>query len=529
LSNYTNTNALTSAISNAQYQGSLSANLNLGLNEMLANQFTQANGDRPGVQNFAIILSNGASNPTSAATSAQSAIASGIILIAVGISSRVLQSELTTYVSYPLAPNPNYFATTTSGVNLTPFVNPITARICLSSAQSDCSGKVFDLVFVLDGITTSTNWNLLIKTISNVVSGLNIGSNAVQVGMVTYYTSAAATNNWYLNSFQDKNSLINAINNLNPSNIQSANSNSLAGLQMMRTQQFTTGNRPDVPDIAIFVTFNPSMSTSSSLQAEALLSHNAGIFIYALGFLNTGFSSTDLYMISSHPHLMYHQWAMIDYSAASFYGFGNAMSDELCHPQLEQYCKTTAYGGYQCFCPLNRCDVIPLNGTQCVDTNECLINNGGCQQNCTNTNGRVTCLCRPGFTISPDTYSCDDIDDCLSNPCKNGTVCVNSYGSFYCIKASSFVNANSVSSGLTDNIVPQSNAGLGAGTTIVLTAVLSAVLAALAIVGLGLLVRYFVQRNRRNETARARNSTISFRSTLNSDNFGSVRSKFSQP
>ena len=40
--------------------------------------------------------------------------------------------------------------------------------------------------------------------------------------------------------------------------------------------------------------------------------------------------------------------------------------------------------------------------TVCEDTN-----NGGCEQNCTNTNGSFICSCRDGFTLSADQRSCD--------------------------------------------------------------------------------------------------------------------------
>lgn len=39
-----------------------------------------------------------------------------------------------------------------------------------------------------------------------------------------------------------------------------------------------------------------------------------------------------------------------------------------------------------------------------ADTNECLVNNGGCEHNCTNTLGSYICSCNDGFDLEADMY-----------------------------------------------------------------------------------------------------------------------------
>ena len=84
----------------------------------------------------------------------------------------------------------------------------------------------------------------------------------------------------------------------------------------------------------------------------------------------------------------------------------------------------------------------------CHDINECQINNGGCDSRtvCTNTWGsRVCSACPSGYSVSVDTstiaslgYStntCVDVNECLTNNggCDVLAGCVNTVGSFYCL------------------------------------------------------------------------------------------------
>ena len=67
-----------------------------------------------------------------------------------------------------------------------------------------------------------------------------------------------------------------------------------------------------------------------------------------------------------------------------------------------------------------------------VDTNECLTNNGGCEQLCSNTPGSFICLCASGFRITADGLSCVDQDECLTGNDTCQQRCVNTNGSYTC-------------------------------------------------------------------------------------------------
>ena len=59
-----------------------------------------------------------------------------------------------------------------------------------------------------------------------------------------------------------------------------------------------------------------------------------------------------------------------------------------------------------------------------------MVSNGGCDHNCSNTEGSYECSCRDGYTLEPDHHTCEDTNECLNFPCNHS--CVNLRGSFEC-------------------------------------------------------------------------------------------------
>ncbi|XP_071116340.1 multiple epidermal growth factor-like domains protein 6 [Haliotis cracherodii] len=86
-------------------------------------------------------------------------------------------------------------------------------------------------------------------------------------------------------------------------------------------------------------------------------------------------------------------------------------------------------GGYSqsCACPQG------FQGPRCqYDVNECSINNGGCQSDCSNTIGSYQCKCPRGFELNSEGKQCQDIDECANHNGGCQHKCLNTKGGFSC-------------------------------------------------------------------------------------------------
>ena len=89
-------------------------------------------------------------------------------------------------------------------------------------------------------------------------------------------------------------------------------------------------------------------------------------------------------------------------------GGGTGVNQCASNPNLCRYgtCIPT-YQGYQCMCSPGF--VASQDGSSCLDANECLENNGGCQGGCSNTFGSYRCSCGIGFQLGLDAQSCQGL------------------------------------------------------------------------------------------------------------------------
>uniref|UniRef100_A0A493TWE9 Hemicentin-1 n=1 Tax=Anas platyrhynchos platyrhynchos TaxID=8840 RepID=A0A493TWE9_ANAPP len=71
---------------------------------------------------------------------------------------------------------------------------------------------------------------------------------------------------------------------------------------------------------------------------------------------------------------------------------------------------------------------------RCVDIDECETRDT-CQHECRNTLGSYQCTCPPGYRLTPNGKTCQDIDECLEQniDCGSNQMCFNMRGSYQCI------------------------------------------------------------------------------------------------
>ncbi|OQR69512.1 hypothetical protein BIW11_12208 [Tropilaelaps mercedesae] len=99
--------------------------------------------------------------------------------------------------------------------------------------------------------------------------------------------------------------------------------------------------------------------------------------------------------------------------------------------------------GKKCVEKLKCKDGMRIQGTSCIDVDECSEGNHTCakDQFCVNTIGSFECRCSaPGMAFNKSTKQCDDIDECLQQSlCESPGVCTNSRGSYTCTCPEHFI------------------------------------------------------------------------------------------
>jgi hypothetical protein len=373
---------------------------------------------------------------------------------------------------------------------------------------------VADIVFVLDSSgsirdqnpadASYDNWDLILQFVVRVIENLDIGSDASRVGLVTY--SNQAVNKFFMNQYYDKDELIAQVRR---TEYIGGTTNTSGGLRLMTNEQFiaSRGDRPNVNNVGIVITDGESNEDVERVIPDARNAENRGIKVFAIGITNA-VNTQELANISSLPQRLNENW----WTSPEFTTLNQIIqqvTQAICVttpvPDVTDnlYCRDTCCHGLICFC-LTASPVRSINGTSCVDINECEDENGDCEGQCVNTEGSYECRCPSGFRLGENRHECEDVNECLDrNVCQGSGTCVNTWGGYYCIgNVFRSPNLAAVASSLTaDGTLVASSNTVNAASGTGLSTVGTIVAVVLSVMNLALLTVLAVRfiRNRKNQ------------------------------
>ena len=148
------------------------------------------------------------------------------------------------------------------------------------------------------------NWSLLLRFCNEIINDLVIGRDYTRVGVMRF--SAEARSFFYLNTYEDAESLRNAISEIP---YRGSDTNTAAGLLEMMNEQFREdrGDRRDVQNVAIVITdgvstINPGLTIPYAQQA-----HNRNIEVVSIG-ITSSINEDEVRGMSSPPQEKNKNW-----------------------------------------------------------------------------------------------------------------------------------------------------------------------------------------------------------------------------
>uniref|UniRef100_A0A3Q1EQ72 Matrilin 2 n=1 Tax=Acanthochromis polyacanthus TaxID=80966 RepID=A0A3Q1EQ72_9TELE len=308
--------------------------------------------------------------------------------------------------------------------------------------ENHCKAIPLDFVFVIDSSRSiRPNDYEKVKTfIINLLQFFEVGSDATQIGLLQY--GSVVQPEFSLNTYTTKTEVEQAVRNM-----KHLASGTMTGLAIQYTMEtaFTEeqGARPKslhIPRIAMIVTDGRPQDTVEEIAAEA---REAGIQIFAIGVGRVDMNT--LKTIGSEPHSehvhLVANFSQIETLISVFQSklCGAEMCDVVDH-QCQHICVSSP-ASYRCKCrkgfTLNpdgkTCKVsltlnclltcltfeLHLTVLQLVSVvskwlteDTCAVVDHGCQHICANLPDGYECRCRPGYQLTIDNKTCNQIDYC---------------------------------------------------------------------------------------------------------------------
>lgn len=207
-------------------------------------------------------------------------------------------------------------------------------------AAVQCNSAKADVVFLVDSSRSvcdpsspsCSNWQAILNFVARLITSWNIGSNAIQVGLVLYSTTTS--NGFFLNTYTSKSQLLSAISTTPypASGSQSAYGNLLDALNNAVSVQFTAnrGSRYGVPKVEVIISGGGLSYFDRTATCTTAANHyGLGIVMYGVGISGQA-TANDLMCISSPPQLQNYNYFVND-NSGTIAGTADVMSTLICN------------------------------------------------------------------------------------------------------------------------------------------------------------------------------------------------------
>ncbi|KAJ8319985.1 hypothetical protein KUTeg_001572 [Tegillarca granosa] len=290
MNDYTTQQEVFNAIDNIPYRYG-STNTADGLRKMHNEMFTAKNGDRDGVPNIAIVITDGVSNINSRRTipEADAAKGKGIHVYVIGIG---LTDTREIYAMATAPASENAF-TVTGFDELTGLDEQIFSAICPVSTPAPTA---YDLVIVMDSSVNRRTYRWMLAFVKNLTGQLNIDNGEFRVGLLRYSTSADVQFN--LEDYTTRNDINPAVDLVQ---YQPGETNTAKAFETVRTQMFrpNKGDRDYARNYILLLTGNEESLDTNEIwrEAERVEDEDIGIFVVGIGLNDT----REVDETSTHP------------------------------------------------------------------------------------------------------------------------------------------------------------------------------------------------------------------------------------
>ncbi|CAK8671827.1 unnamed protein product [Clavelina lepadiformis] len=399
-------------------------------------KFSEAMGRRPGVPAVALVITDGRSRDDVVIPSL--ALHEVATVIALGIGGAV-QEELDMIAT--AHPRNSFSQIVDDFSELASVIDVLVDNFCeaereapVAPAPGLCEGAI-DLGFVLDSSSSigDDSFQLVRDFTAEVVNGFEIASNLTRVS-ISRYTTWTDSILFYQQEF-DKDAILQTIADIPYYGRGTRTADALKTFANHHQQEYN-GWRPDKSHVVIVVTDGDSQDRDEiDKYARRLRARSTRVIAIGVGDyegleselveIATAPASENVILISDYSELADY---VIDIINRACETVGNDNECLVNNGDCDETCVDT-YESFYCECFESGYSLQP-DGS-CLDDDECAVDDGGCSDICNNSPGSYSCACFPGRIMSGDGRTCVD-DSCFGNT-DCGQVCNNVLnGAFYC-------------------------------------------------------------------------------------------------